>query len=1101
MLKLFRKKKILRAVAFFLVAIFTINVTSGCTDVDNGVLENQNGGGNSNSKLGIGRNITGNLVYSKSTFDPMSENLFIGYLLNARNFTLVVVPGDKDGNPNSSDNYLFTSAQAGLLQYDDSRGAFINPEYKALTYYTTNEQLLSWFENMKKDDNFLTKASKFTTAKFDLDNGSRFTCDKLVNLGSGLNSSDFCNRILTNSKKITYTSKDGTEYSKLPFADSKTGGMVIFFGAYSVEGYFTYDDIVNYDGSSVANSFDNCYYSVGNVGSFDYPSLAKSYISTLTGDESLGGYGYKESAIKDFIENPNQAKYDVIKQDIVSIHTDVSLQGKVGCDRLKTSYELIERALIADYGKSISALKSEAKNKKNSSNVDESDKYSFIYSTIEMLENFNEYAKQESFNIKFSVGLFDRYNSVTNVSGLKNLVTGRTYDDLQEIDYDTTLKLTKGNDEDKVGDYLLLVTAEGFIFDRGTSDEITTRGAEDMLGFSNVLEQMALMDSCPSQTIAAAMFNALANLKIGIGIAVAVTGAAVVTGAVIGLTIASVIGKLATFTAITPVPGARIAAMVLAAIAGLIAIGVGIATLISGLKDKAYMRGIGASEDNYCKTYKATMKKMLQEIQISIPVYTYNIEREKDNGKNISLNYCSIGDFDNDIGKCVYTDENGKRNEKDSLNIPLYYYANKEEANELNLAGMPIIMYFRDHQLVDFISGATTPEYIVEIVRIWGLLAAREIVYQNKIVTTSNGIKIDTYHTSNTNARTLYINEAKYCITLEYEKNLYNGVANNEFCYFDSSYTNSPKTIRLSLNSYSISKPILSVDFTKEMAEKTIEQIQNSKLSFMTAYRSQVSYKINQFIKDNFNLKDEVKDYTINNVNFENVSSSDELIEINYNDGESAKTMSGHLIKSSQKNTKYYFIEVDSITEKVIKNIYSIDLSVGDDETGEMTYTIKLIAERKKSSLQAATYKTFKDNINDIKNDISEGVKDVNANIEFANVIEFIAGDYKFKVDESIKQEENLYFTTTVKDTPQQKCGNDDEEKYEYDRNNTFLGLGNGRKCLTDDKVRKGNDTPVKSSSTNVYSASIKIGEFIAYVNENGEIVIKATWVQELGGN
>lgn len=1069
MLKFFKKRKILKVLSMLLVAAFTMNVASGCSIEPNGVDGNLPGGGNENQHLGVGGNIDGYLVYSKSTFDPMTKELFIGYLMNGRNFTLIVVPGDKDGKLTNENNYLFSSAQAGIYQYDDIKGEFTNPEYKALLYYATNEQISSWFEEFEDDDNFINNARNFASSKIDLERGSRFKCEDLVNLGSGLNSQKFCSYLLYNNEISYVSDTNGTTYQQKPFSNPLTGGMVVFFGYYSIEGYMTYEHIRKYSGSTIANSFNDCSYTIGKVSSFNFADLAEKYKEILTYDESLGGYGYSVATINNFISNPNQDSYDVLKQDIVSAYTDDVMSGKKGCNRLKTSYQLIEQSLITDYGGNINYLKGIATRKVALPDIseDEKDKYNFIISAIEMLENFDKYASSESLNIKFSVGLYNRYSSIINVSSTKTLITGKEYGSIQDVSYDAAFDLVNGNENNEDdGDYLIMVTAEGFIFDRGDSENRQVMGASDMLGFSDALEQLVLMDSCPNATIAAEMFNMLSNLAIYVGISLAITGTVVVAGAAIGLTVASVIGKLAAFTAITPVPGARIAALVIAAIAGLIAIGVGIYTLIKGLQAKADLKGMGASETNYCATYKTTITKLLKTIKLTIPIYHYKIP--KDNSKDISVDYCLEGTFDENLDKCAVNSENGMKY-YDSISIPLYYYADRDKSEKLDLSGMPILMYFNNHKLVDYISGATTPEYIVEILRLWGLLSSREIVYQGKLVNKT----IEIYHTSNTNSRTHTINEAKYCFTMGfdgYEKNLYN-IDSNEFCYYNSS-SPGPVTKNINKRSYSIDKPILNVDIGNSIddLEKVLkEKLRNS--STIRDLKNQTSYKIVNYVNDNFELKNETVNFKL--LDFNLLDSVDGEMDIEYLDIDSEnKNMKGYLLKSSNKA---FFISVNAI--KSIESIYLIEED-NENENGE--YKITLIANTK--SLTYKTYKMFKDEIRKIIESEDATSKDLNVN----HVLEYMAGNYKFPVDDSLVEEQPIYFTASIKETPQKKCGKDDEDTYEYNRKDR-------KKCLLDKNVRKG-DTPIKSDTQNVYSTSVQIGTVIISLDDLGNIKFEIKW-------
>ena len=92
MFKLLKNKRLFRTIAFMLVAVFSINI-AGCGD-PNDVVSGLPGGGVPNYAVGVGDNVNGYMVYAESTFDPMTEDLFMGYLLSGRDFSLVVVPGE-----------------------------------------------------------------------------------------------------------------------------------------------------------------------------------------------------------------------------------------------------------------------------------------------------------------------------------------------------------------------------------------------------------------------------------------------------------------------------------------------------------------------------------------------------------------------------------------------------------------------------------------------------------------------------------------------------------------------------------------------------------------------------------------------------------------------------------------------------------------------------------------------------------------------------------------------------------------------------------------------------------------------------------------------
>lgn len=787
MFKFLKNKKFIKIISFLLIFAFSINLV-GC-DHQNDVTGGQAGGGKKHYSVGVGNDVTGYGVYAQSTFDKMTKELFMGYLLSSRSFSLVIVPGEE--NPDNEeepykiinpDNVLFNSAYSGVYDYNEITGEYDNHEYKALLYYVTNLEFVSWLNDFEEGTGFLGDALEFASKDVNLEKPDRYKCSILVNLGSGLNAIDFCGTysgsmdsltggIITNDKYVKY--KTG-EYKV--FDNDYTGGMVLLFGQGSIEGYMTYQHIMEYQGSEVANSFDagDCYYTPGLVGQFDYPTL----IAAVKSDLINGGY-YTNDDFANYQTN------DTLKSDIVSTYTEKMLLGKKGCTRLKETYKLLEQSLLTDNNAtSLGALSNTAYNKKNSTTGAEQDKWSAIYEMTRTINSFYDTKLKEQFNIKFSASLHTRYSSFKTISNTEVLSSGRKVTSLENVTFDRVMDLVKTNQATE-DDYVILVTAQGFIHDRGTEEDQVVLGASEMMGYAGIMQELIRMDACPNATIAAEMFNMLANLKIVAGTALAVAGVTAMAVAYIGLTVASVISKLAMVSSVTPVPGGRIAALVLIGIAGLVALVAGAITLYSGLKDKARLKGMGASEENYCKTYAATFNMLFETITLTVPVYHYDIAKDNDGDDDdaISINYCDQGTYNATDRMCNVYENNVLVSSSSAVSIPMYYYADREQSEQLNLQGMPAMLHFKDGKLIDSVYGATTPAFIVEALRFWGLLAMREMVY----IAESNGSKVTIKHTTNTNAKTMKIMEVKYCYTLEYELNVYE-VATTDFCYYDGNY-------------------------------------------------------------------------------------------------------------------------------------------------------------------------------------------------------------------------------------------------------------------------------------------------------------------------
>ena len=72
MYKFFRKTRLIKCICFLLIVAFTINI-SGCGDIDNEVPE---GHVEKDYLVGKGGQIQGYTVYSESTFDQMTYELY-----------------------------------------------------------------------------------------------------------------------------------------------------------------------------------------------------------------------------------------------------------------------------------------------------------------------------------------------------------------------------------------------------------------------------------------------------------------------------------------------------------------------------------------------------------------------------------------------------------------------------------------------------------------------------------------------------------------------------------------------------------------------------------------------------------------------------------------------------------------------------------------------------------------------------------------------------------------------------------------------------------------------------------------------------------------
>lgn len=1070
MFKFLKNKKFVKIISFLLICVFSINLV-GC-DHENSVSPGKNGGGIKHYSVGVGNDINGYGIYSQSSFDPMTKELFMGYLLSSRSFTLVVLPGKETGNEDNpyelidAENILFTSAHSGVYDYNELTGNYDNPEYKALMYYVTDLEFVSWLNEFEEGTGFLADAVEFASADVDLEKPERYKCRVLVNLGSGLNATDFCGTyssssesltggIITNDKAIKY--KDNTSIH--PFSNAHTGGMIVLFGYGSIEGYMTYEHIREYQGSETANSFDdgNCYYNPGFAGQFDFNEMISVVKKDLIGEDL-----YSES---DFA---NYASNEGLKSDIVSVYTEKMLIGKKGCARLKETYKLLEQGLLTDNNAtSISSLRSTATSKKNSTTGEEQDKWSAIYEMIDMLYSFYSAKTEEQFNIKFASALHTRYNEFKLISNTEVLSSGKSVTSLTRIEFDKALDLVTNGKASKE-DYVLLVTAEGFIHDRGTEEDQVVLGASEMMGYAGVMQELIRMDACPNGTIAAEMYNMLANLKIIAGTALAVAGVTAMVIAGVGLFVASVIAKAAALSLCAPVPGGRIAALVLLAIAGLVALAVGLITLFSGLKDKARMKGMGASEENYCKTYAATFNLLFETLTLTVPIYHFNIKKANkgDGDDAISINYCDQGTYDPKDGMCKVYENNVLVSSSKAVSVPMYYYANREQAEKLNLEGMPAILHFKNGELIDSIYGAATPAFIVEALRFWGLLAMRELVYSASLQPNKVLIK----HTTNTNARTMKIMEARYCYTTDFEKNLYavndDTKDPNDFCYFNSA---TPITVSVNKTwSGDSSETLIEIDISdKTNITNKLQSLYND--DKLLGYFSELAvYQYNKIKNEMFSSV--VTELTGSAIDSYSVNGSG--TEVTFVQGGTTTTLNGTM-----------YITGDSVCLVSGSNVYLFKKS------GESYIYYGVVA----------TFNSGKD-INQLSNELEK------YKIGIYEFFSFVVGDMSF--DEKTEVKVKLYMTATVKESPQSsyyyKNGDKkvcDAGEFVYEKTNFW---GNRVKtCVRDDKV-KSKHTPISTVEIggsdvqyNYYSTSVAVAELVIGIDQNGAGTFTINWLDQ----
>jgi len=1105
MFKLLKKRRFVKFICFILVAAFSINI-AGCGNEDNGVPESNI----TNPSIGTGANTVGYTVYAESTFDPMTKNLFMGYLLLGREFTLVVVPGEKNDDGEyvlkDPENILFTTAQAGVYKYNDDKGSYDDPTRKLLLYYVTDVELRSWFDYFEEDDNFMSNAMDFASSKVDVEKPSRFKCKQLVNMGSGLNANAFCDGIIKNSTGI--------------FTKPETGGMFLFFGYGSIEGYITYDDINDYEGSNVANNLvGNLMYRPSDIGPFNFKYILDSYDGgiirgMLTNSEYE--YDYSNDQINSFLTG---TKNEELLTDIIYLYTEMRMNAaSPGHEKLKTTYELIGSGLLTDNNKNnLSDLKNLAMANKEVEN-EEQEKWAAIYEMVEMIDGYSDFvtaAKKEAFDIKLSVALYSRYDSVFDYPDADKLTTGLHYNTKVNVNgnvgyEDTRDNLINGKDNSSNGSltnnsYLLLVTADGFVFDRGTESDQIAMGASDMFDMGTMLAELVKMDGCPNETLAAKMYNLIANLKIYAGASLAIAGVSAMAIAGIGLAVASVIGKIAMFTAVAPVPGARIAALIVVGIAGLVALGAGLLTLFDGIKEKNRLKGLGASETNYCKSYVATFNQLFTSLSLTIPVYHYNIPRETNDeiNRDLSVNYCKEGAYNEDTRKCEVVDSKtgGVTKSENPISVPLYYYANREQSEKLSLDGCPMLMYFKDGQLVDSISGATTPSFVVEMLRLWGLLAMREIVYQAQI----EGNTINVYHTTSANARTHTILGAEYCLTTDYMKELNLEFDDNDFCYqFDGAKGEAVVDLNKFEYIYASKedrvKSLLSVNIPED--KTGINDVILTRAIYNEYFSSLASTKF-------YNYKNN-KGINVLELREEFVADFDSNVDLSLVDWANidASILGNIRFKRLiEETSEYEYIDLNGeIVDKASYGGYSFKYVVGQQKyfvVGNSIFVLKEVQGETEIVLEKiATFNGDVSTFDDISTYLN-GEED-DTKYELKDFLDYISGSLTF--NETTKETIPIYFTVTVKESPQAnyyvkngKKTTCDSGKYSYYRPNTFLWFDGKYECHADAKAKDKPYSTINFDENDVryYTASVLVGTITITLKDTGDTTIDVSWGNE----
>ena len=287
------------------------------------------------------------------------------------------------------------------------------------------------------------------------------------------------------------------------------------------------------------------------------------------------------------------------------------------------------------------------------------------------------YSPEEGYKVLFDVAIQSRITKINQYTRLDFSNNGTKFNtdyllsdyDIKSVGNDVMMDALNGQEDFSGKSYVTLVTAEGFILERG---DIVADGLAGTLSaeYAMVLEELMRMDSCPNETVTQIILDVLSS------------GAIIAGGAIL---LASIF--------LTPVPGARL---------------LGAALLLAGVIYKSIQSGAAATDQNYCEVYEQVLLQLKKDATFAVPVISTVIEEDP---LNRTVYFC--GRVGVEYTECPVEDR-----------VDLYHYADISTAEEMDLQGMPYLAFYHKGELVDSISGVADATYIAEILSSWGVLVS-----------------------------------------------------------------------------------------------------------------------------------------------------------------------------------------------------------------------------------------------------------------------------------------------------------------------------------------------------------------------------------------
>lgn len=251
--------RIRNVICFVLMICIVIPLVSACGKADNGLTQSKE-----NYVVGKGGSINAYTTYSQAKFIKMDKEMYYSYLMAARDFILVVLPeGDEEGQP-SSENLMFQAVYSGVTPYSETfvNGNFSleNPEYKLLIYYTLAKDLMAWdnFSHQEDKQGLVTKAfdilgpiadvSDDLKTKQDTAKRAKFySLMNLANTNGDISECEFFNSNAENADSVRSKCAGGVSNVVERVQNKQSQGVTLLFGGGGLTGYFTDEDVKNYD--------------------------------------------------------------------------------------------------------------------------------------------------------------------------------------------------------------------------------------------------------------------------------------------------------------------------------------------------------------------------------------------------------------------------------------------------------------------------------------------------------------------------------------------------------------------------------------------------------------------------------------------------------------------------------------------------------------------------------------------------------------------------------------------------------------------------------------------------------------------------------------